>query len=155
MTAVHLVRHAKAKNRLKWEDADHLRPLANRGRREAAAIAVRLADEPVSRLVSSPYVRCVQTLEPLSDTLGLAIESSDLLAEGADGDDALAFLVSLAAAGTVACTHGDVLYDVVWLVAQSGVPLDGPLVVPVASTWVLAVEDERVVSARFIEQPPR
>ena len=63
MTTVWLVRHAKAKNRLEWEAPDELRPLTRRGRREADAIAARLAaeDPAPERLVSSPFLRCVQT----------------------------------------------------------------------------------------------
>jgi hypothetical protein len=35
------------------------------------------------------------------------------------------------------------------------VPLDGPRAAPVASAWVLEVEDGRFVAARFVDQPPR
>jgi len=41
------------------------------------------------------------------------------------------------------------------VVVAGGVRLDGPLDVPVASTWVLDVEDDRVVEGAFVEQPPR
>jgi len=53
------------------------------------------------------------------------------------------------------CTHGDVLYDVMRAVTTRGVRLDGPLDVPVASTWVLEIDDARVVGGAFVEQPPR
>lgn len=156
MSTVHLIRHAKAKNRDTWEEPDRLRPLTKRGRREASALAARLGDEPLSRLVSSPFVRCVQTLEPLAVALELPIETTDLLAEGAGGAHAAELMLGLAADGPIACcTHGDVLADVVDLVAGSGVALDGPRVAPVASTWLLSVEDGRFVGARFVEQPPR
>jgi 8-oxo-dGTP diphosphatase len=153
---VHLIRHAKAKSRLAWEEPDELRPLTKRGRREAAAIAARLEEEPIARLVSSPSVRCVQTLEPLAVALDLPIETTDLLVEGADGDQAAELMLSLTAdAAIVCCTHGDVLLDVVDLVAESGVVLDAPRHAPVASTWVLSVEDRRFIGARFVNQPPR
>ena len=156
MTAIHLIRHAKAKNRLTWEEPDDLRPLTKRGRREAMAIAERLGDEPLSRLVSSPFVRCLETLEPLAVALDLPIETTDLLAEGADGAGAHDLLISLAESRTIACcTHGDVLFEVVDAIARSGVLLDGPLAVPVASTWVLDVEGGRFAGGRFVEQPPR
>lgn len=101
-------------------------------------------------------MRCVQTLEPLAAALDLSIETTDLLAEGVDGSQALDLLLSLAESGQVACcTHGDVLFDVVDSIARSGVPLDGPRDAPVASTWVLDAEGGRFVSARFVEQPPR
>ena len=155
-TAVHLIRHAKAKNRLTWEEPDHLRPLTKRGRREADAIAARLGEEPLSLLVSSPFVRCLQTLEPLAVELDLSIETTDALAEGSDGAKAAELMLTLAATGSIACcTHADVLVDVVALLAEAGIPLDGPRVAPVASTWVLAVDDGRFVGARFVEQPPR
>jgi len=155
---VHLIRHAKAKNRLSWEEPDHQRPLTKRGRREALAIAARLEEEPIARLVSSPFVRCVQTLEPLAVALELPIETTDLLAEGADGESAVELLVSLAGNDPIACcTHGDVVFEVVELVAGTGVPLQGAgsFVAPVASTWVLEVESGRFVGARFVDQPPR
>ena len=156
MSAVHLIRHAKAKNRLTWEEDDGLRPLTKRGRREAQAIAERLGDEPIARLVSSPSVRCLQTLEPLAVALDLPIETTDLLAEGADGERAVDLLLSLSGAGPIACcTHGDVLFAVLEVVASSGVTLDGPHAAPVASTWVLLVEDGRFVRASFVDQPPR
>lgn len=156
MSVVHLIRHAKAKNRLTWEEPDHLRPLTKRGRREADAIAARLQDAGLSRLVSSPYLRCLQTLEPLALVLELPIETTDLLAEGAAGDDAAELMLALAHAGPIACcTHGDVLSEVVDAVANSGVALDGPMDAPVASTWVLDVEDEQFVRAQFVDQPPR
>ncbi len=101
-------------------------------------------------------MRCVQTLEPLAATLELPIETTDLLAEGADGSQALDLLLSLAESGQVACcTHGDVLFDVVDSIARTGVPLDGPRDAPVASTWFLTMDSGRFVSARFVEQPPR
>ena len=156
MSSVHLIRHAKAKNRLAWEQPDHLRPLTKRGRREADAIARRLAQEPVARLVSSPFVRCVQTLEPLAVELDLPIETTDLLTEGAGGESAAELVLTLATTGSIAvCTHGDVVYELSELVAESGVTLDGPRAVPVASTWVLTVDEGRFVGARFVEQPPR
>ena len=85
MSVVHLIRHAKAKNRLEWTEPDDVRPLTKRGRREALAIAERLQQDPPNRLVSSPYARCIQTLEPLALALDLAIETTDELAEGAGG----------------------------------------------------------------------
>jgi 8-oxo-dGTP diphosphatase len=156
MSTIHLIRHAKAKNRQTWSEPDHLRPLTKRGRREADAIAARLGEEPITRLVSSPFVRCVQTLEPLAVALDVPIDTTELLAEGADGGGAAELLLSLAATGPIACcTHGDVLFDVIDLVAGSGVALDGPRVAPVASTWVLTADDGRFAEARFVDQPSR
>jgi broad specificity phosphatase PhoE len=104
--SVVLLRHASAGDRGEWKDDDQLRPLDDRGRRQALALR-SLADRRVTRIVSSPYVRCVETVEPLAATLGLPIDVDERLAEGADPDDALALLAEVD--GGVACTHGDVI----------------------------------------------
>ena len=58
--------------------------------------------------MSSPYTRCVETVEPLAAELGLEVELDDRLAEGA-GSAAAAEL--LQEDGVVACTHGDVIHN--------------------------------------------
>ena len=68
-TLVFLVRHARAGDRERWTGDDRLRPLDGKGRRQADAMVAPLAGYPITRLVSSPYLRCVQTLEPLSARL--------------------------------------------------------------------------------------
>jgi len=153
-TNIHLVRHAKAKNRAEWTEPDDLRPLTKRGRREAEALAGRLHHERPQRLLSSPYRRCLETLAPLAEALDLPIETTDVLAEGAGGDPALELLIAASGEGSVvACTHGDVLYEAMRSVATSGVALPGPLDAPVASTWVLDIADGRVAAARFVDRP--
>ena len=156
MSTVQLVRHAKAKNRLEWSEADDLRPLTKRGRREAAALVEGLGGASPVRLVSSPFLRCVQTLEPLATVAGLQVETTELLAEGADGGAAAELLLSLAnEQAVIACTHGDVLFDVLRVVAATGVGLSGPSDAPVASSWIFEVVSGRFASARFVPPPPR
>ena len=107
MTSV-LLRHASAGDRHDWDGDDRLRPLDARGHRQAAELVEVLRPLGVRRVVSSPYVRCVETVEPLATALGLPIEQDDRLAEGA-GPVALELLRE---EGTVCCTHGDVVDDV-------------------------------------------
>ena len=78
---VFLVRHAKAGNREKWQEPDELRPLTKPGWQQAEALAGVLGGERVAALVSSPYVRCIQTLEPLGEDLDLPVQEHDALAE--------------------------------------------------------------------------
>jgi phosphohistidine phosphatase SixA len=101
-----LLRHASAGDRDAWVGDDRLRPLDERGRGQALALR-ELAGRGIGRIASSPYVRCVETVEPLAATLAFEIEIDERLAEGADPADALAFLAQLD--GGVACTHGDVV----------------------------------------------
>lgn len=106
MTSV-LVRHASAGDRHDWDGDDRLRPLDARGRRQAAALVELLAGLEVRRIVSSPYARCVETVEPLAAALGLGLEQDERLAEGAGR----AALELLSEDGLVACTHGDVVAE--------------------------------------------
>src|SRR3712207_3914931 len=78
-----LVRHASAGDRNRWDGPDEDRPLDEQGRAEAEGLVDTLAGFPVSRILSSPYVRCAQTVEPLGVARGLPVEPSDELAEGA------------------------------------------------------------------------
>jgi 8-oxo-dGTP diphosphatase len=100
--SVILLRHAWAGHRHEWSGEDLLRPLDERGRRQA--LELRALD--VSRIVSSPFVRCVETVTPLAATRVLTIELDQRLAEGAERS-ALPLLAELD--GGVACTHGDVI----------------------------------------------
>jgi 8-oxo-(d)GTP phosphatase len=106
---VFLVRHARAGDRERWTGDDRLRPVDGRGRRQAAAVAAPLAGYPVRRLVSSPYVRCVQTLEPLAARLSLPVEHAPALAEGESAEAALGLIAGLGPGPVVLCTHGDVM----------------------------------------------
>ena len=103
MTSV-LLRHAAAGDREDWDGDDFHRPLDARGRRQALEFVELLRPFGVRRVVSSPYVRCVETVEPLAAALELSVELDDRLAEGA-GASAIDLLRE---DGVVCCTHGDI-----------------------------------------------
>ena len=79
---------------------------ASRAGRSPARLAGPTAVTLIA-VVSSPAVRCVQTVEPLAAALGLEVELDDRLAEGG-GSSAR---VLLEEDGVVACTHGDVIFE--------------------------------------------
>jgi phosphohistidine phosphatase SixA len=145
--SVFLVRHAKAGRRAAWNGDDWERPLSTAGHLQAAAIADRLAGEAIKTMWSSPYVRCLQTLEPLADRVGLPIAADDRLAEGARPDDTLE-LIRVAGDGAVFCTHGDVLTDVMNALVHEGTELTTPPEWRKGSIWVL---DDSTAAA---EPPP-
>src|SRR3989442_10626170 len=107
-----LIRHAHAGSRERWQDDDRLRPHSKKGRRQAEALVKSLAAVPLERVISSPYVRCVQTVEPLARARGLPVEETETLAEGAGLPAFLELLCELAGRPSALCTHGDIVYDV-------------------------------------------
>lgn len=109
--AIILVRHGSAGKRGAWSGDDGLRPLDARGRKQAQGIASALVDRGVDRILSSPYVRCLQTVEPLTAALKLDVEERPELAEGAGPSAASALAEEMAGWNAVLCTHGDVVED--------------------------------------------
>lgn len=145
--AVLLVRHGDAGDRGRWRGDDRLRPLSAEGRRQAQALVGQLAGYGVARVLSSAYVRCVQTVEPLAVARRLPLETSPALAEGATRDDVGALLAQVTGTAVVLCTHGDVAGEVL---DAMGLP-DGPCAK--GSTWVLEPDGGRLVAARYLEPP--
>ena len=74
-----LIRHAHAGDKHQWPGRDHDRPLSVPGQHEAHGLLVRLRDYPISRILTSPAVRCAQTVEPLSQRRAVPIELVDAL----------------------------------------------------------------------------
>jgi 8-oxo-dGTP diphosphatase len=103
-----VVRHAPAGERADAAGDDRLRPLDERGRRQAENLPRLLERFPIDRIASSSYLRCTQTVEPLAQARGVGIETRPELEEDAAREDSLALLAELGDAA-VLCTHGDVL----------------------------------------------
>jgi 8-oxo-(d)GTP phosphatase len=139
--SVLLVRHAAAGKSTSAPD-DHLRPLDKRGRAQADGLLDALAPYGVRRILTSPYVRCRQTVEPLSRALGLPIEDVSELVEGSTAEDVLRLVKSLDAETVVLCTHGDVVHELLGEESKKG------------STWVLEVSPDGVLARREYLPPP-
>jgi broad specificity phosphatase PhoE len=171
LTRSYLVRHGSAGDRRAWHDADDLRPLDDEGRRQAKALVGLLAEAVIERLLSSPSLRCVQTLEPLAEARGMPVATTLVLAEGAGGAGAVELLSGDEA--LVACSHGDVIDEALDLLAAAGVALEGrPLgapqgagsrhagapqgafaETPKGATWVFEVRDRTIVKGVLL--PPQ
>jgi len=106
-----MVRHARAGRRSTFDGNDDARPLSARGQAQAVAIVPLLAAYRPRRILSSPAVRCFETVRPLADALELPIESVGELAEG-NGPATLQLLHRMAGETAVLCTHGDVATEV-------------------------------------------
>jgi len=111
-----VVRHALAGHQSEWEGDDRLRPLDEKGRRQAAGLPGLLARFEIARIASGSYLRCTQTVEPLSEQRGLPIEERRELDEGAALGETLGLLRELGG-DAVLCTQGEVLEN---LFGESG-----------------------------------
>ncbi len=149
---VYLVRHAKAGERRIWEDDDDRRPLSKQGWKQAEAIAKRLRGKDATTLHSSPYVRCVQTLEPLAARLGTRIHLDDRLAEEQPFEPVLDLLGEVAD-GAVLCSHGDVIPATIDALVRRGMEVQGPPDWRKATVWVLKRKGRRITKGKVWPPP--
>jgi 8-oxo-dGTP diphosphatase len=149
---LYVVRHGEAGEREEWTDDDDLRPLTKRGRRQAEALCEVLLPAAVTRIVSSPAVRCRQTVEPLAARMRLPVDLSEGLAEGARFDETLALVDKVANETSVLCTHGDVIGSLLWHAERHGVDI-GAGRMKKGSTWVFDLEAGAIVRAEYVPPP--
>ncbi|HJR96376.1 MAG TPA: NUDIX hydrolase [Actinomycetota bacterium] len=150
---VYLVRHAKAGDREAWSEDDVLRPVTRKGRAQAEGLVMVFRQLPVDLVLSSPYVRCVQTVRPLAIARSVPLEEHDALAEGTPTADALSLVRSRGGA-VVMCSHGDVVPAVVRALAEHGVDMLDPPIWKKGSTWMLERDGGLFTSARYLGLPP-
>ena len=149
-----VVRHARAGSRRGWDGEDEKRPLSGRGRRQARALVALLAPFAPTRVLSSPYVRCIQSVEPLSEKLGLEVEAADALVEDGPAEDFMTLVRGLTASTIVLCSHGDEILALLQTLARDdGLKLPKPRECAKGSTWVLHARKSRYESARYLPAP--
>jgi 8-oxo-dGTP diphosphatase len=149
---VYLVRHARAGSRGRWKGDDTLRPLSKVGKAQASGIAKVLASEPIDLIISSPYTRCVGTVEPVAEKLSVDIETSDALAEGARLSQALRLFEKVQDREAVLCTHGDVMQNLLDHFGRHGVKLRDHRMEK-GSIWVFDMGRDGVEKARYLPPP--
>jgi len=153
-----LVRHARAGRRDRWEGDDRLRPLTKRGRAQAAALPRIVApwtggaaSQPL--LLTSPWVRCVETLAPLAAHTGTVAETEPLLGEGMGAATVDVLPKWVGPVPVVLCTHGDVIEEILAKLAASGVDVGPEPRAAKGSVWVLDGGDGTVRGARYLPPP--
>ena len=141
MTTVLLARHASAGERSDWTGEDRQRHLDERGLRQAEGLIDLLGERRPTRVLSSGYLRCRQTVEPLADALGLRVEEAPQLEEGASKDDVHDLVARLTDELPALCTHGDVVEALVGEEGEKG------------ATWVLELERGQVRLLEYLPPP--
>ena len=124
------LRHAKAIGREEWDGEDAARPLSSRGRRQADSIVGPLLAFGARKLISSPAVRCMKTVAPLSAALGRKIDKSKLISQDAweeGASDARTVIGERVRARrpAVLCSHGPVLPEILSELAMATGTLRG------------------------------
>jgi 8-oxo-dGTP diphosphatase len=90
-------------------------------------------------------------VQPLAAHLGVDVETSTALAEGAPVDAAVALAVECAGDDAVLCSHGDVIPAVLDALARAdGLPLPPNFPCAKGSTWVLDGDGRPFASARYV-----
>ena len=160
-----LLRHASAVAKKEWRQAGHAddlpRPLSNRGRTQAAALAGLLGCFAPARVISSAAERCLATVLPYAERAGVPVTAEpSFTVDGATADHdedgwaespAARWRITeavTAARPVVICAHRQ---NLSWLLAEvcaaisAPVP-DGP---PLhrGAFWVLQVGGRRLASA--------
>ncbi len=112
--AVAVVRHARARKRATWPGAEADRPLTRTGQGQASLLVGLLSAFGITRLVTSPWERCQETVRPYAQATGLPLDLVAALAEdshtASPARTAAAVEQALAAGTDIAlCTHRPVL----------------------------------------------
>ncbi len=112
-------------------------------------IAEALAEIKVKAVVSSPSTRCVQTVEPLAQNLGLEVIEDERLWEDASISDAMEALEEYTeAGGVVMCSHGNIIPEMLHWLMQQGMTTKGRGCAK-GSVWTLSHRDGQYAKARY------
>lgn len=146
-----LIRHAVAGVRDNTDPLDDQRPLDEIGRHQSQSLAADWT-EPIEAVFSSPALRCVQTVEPLAERLGLTVTIAPELFEGAAPARSIEFVRSFTGRSVVLCSHGDVIPDVLRTLELGGTVLDNRRCAK-GSVWRLDNSTERIESGTYHPVP--
>ncbi|HSJ96061.1 MAG TPA: histidine phosphatase family protein, partial [Myxococcota bacterium] len=130
-----------------------MRPLTDAGRAQAQQLAAALRDTGAQRLVSSPALRCRQTLAPLALATGLPVEIDDRLEERRDPAKACEALAGLRGA-VVLCSHGDQIAGLLEHLRGEGAELADEPRCEKGSVWSFERRGAGPWKARYAPPPP-
>jgi 8-oxo-(d)GTP phosphatase len=118
-----VLRHTKAQERSSWDGPDALRPLDDRGTRDARALVAPFMALTLNRVVSSDAVRCVDSVQPFVDAAGVSLELEPALSEERYqaqpfGVEKLTRAMLADGARTLVCSHRPILPEIISATAE-------------------------------------
>ena len=137
-----LLRHVSAGGRLSSPAIDRFRRLDETGRVTARQLVWSLVDHDITRIVTSPFPRCVETVIPLAESRGLVVEHRWELAPDSDVEDILVLLADLPATALV-CTHREVFEKLLGEDAQC----------EKGSVWLLERHGSELIPTLYLAPP--
>jgi phosphohistidine phosphatase SixA len=149
-----VVRHGIAVAKRRWEGPDADRPLTPNGVHQAEAVAARLARYRPIEILSSPSLRCRQTVEPLAARTATLVQNHKALGVDA-GASALELIhqllaTELPASAVVLCTHREVLVETLpALATEFKVALGHRPPGAKGGTWALRFRGDRLVNVKY------
>jgi phosphohistidine phosphatase SixA len=150
---LYLVRHADAGDKRAWNGPDDHRPLTSAGHRQARRLPAQLDGDAITAIVSSPTVRCLQTVEPLAWHRGLEVRTDARLDVDANPDAALALLLDASSDQAVWCTHGELIGELLTRLRARGAPIGDGAEWRKGSIWRLHVVAGQVAGAIYLPPP--
>ncbi|GEL95773.1 NUDIX hydrolase [Cellulomonas composti] len=166
--AVVVARHGSARRRSTWKGGESDRPLTPTGAKQAEELVPIVSAFGVGRVVSSPWLRCVDTAAPYASAAQVPLELVPHLSES--GNDASPARVAATVldllqwpGDSLVCTHRPVLPTVVDVLAQhtrrqvaDSLPQQDPFLRPaelLVAHVVQTAKGPRVVAAEM-HRPP-
>ena len=126
-----------------------MRRLDESGLIQVGRLTAHLKGRPISRVLSSPSVRCIETVEPLAAGRDLTVEVCHQLAEGASAVVVVDLLGSLAGQDVALCSHGDVIPEVIRRLISRGMVVTDETGYSKGSLWTLHTDGSRIVEGTY------
>jgi 8-oxo-dGTP diphosphatase len=120
---------------------DRFRRLDDAGRVVARQLVWALADREITKIVSSPFPRCVESVVPLAESRRLTVEDHWELTPEASLDDLVTLLVDLPDT-TLACTHREAFEKLL-----------GDVTCEKGGAWVLERSGSELVPTLYVAPP--
>jgi 8-oxo-dGTP pyrophosphatase MutT (NUDIX family)/phosphohistidine phosphatase SixA len=151
-----LIRHGRAGKREAWTGSDLLRPLDRAGRAQARALIPLVTAFKPERIISAAPLRCLQTVQPLAESLQLRVEIESAFGDSRylrDRDNTQACLQQLVKSDhvTVVCSQGDTIPG---LINDLRPRPPRPSRTAKGAAWVLGCRDAAIISADYYRAPP-
>jgi 8-oxo-(d)GTP phosphatase len=147
-----VVRHASAGSKKHWDADDLDRPLDEAGSADAQAMAALLATfaPGPARVLSSPALRCVDTVRPYAALAAAGVEVNDALSKTTGPALRVPLIRDLVASAkpVVVCAHRENVASIVTEACQAlEAPVPEDMALPKAGLWVLNVAAGTLTSA--------